>query len=140
MCATQECFKKLSIVKPGISGTCCEPKNMPINARVVVFSLVISLLSKIILPDFIVYDGFPAIVFASVDLPEPLCPDNKTREPVSIFNDIFFNNSRSDNVTVKFFISSIVNPLIMPFVLIVLILPEIPLAVLIVQALLLRRL
>ena len=79
------------------------------------------------------------MIFNNVDLPEPLCPDINTRAPLSILNDIFFSNWRSDNVTFKLFISSIVNPLIMPFVLIVLIRPKTPLAVLIIQVLQLRQ-
>ena len=96
-----ECFKKLRMLKPGISGTCCDPRKIPINARVVVFSFVMSVLLKIMLPDFTVYDGFPAIVFDKVDFPDPLCPDNKMRAPVSICNDISCSNSRSDKVTVR---------------------------------------
>ena len=51
-------------------------------------------LLKIIVPESVVYAGFPAIVFASVDFPEPLWPDNSTRSPVFIFMFIsYLSNS-----------------------------------------------
>ena len=90
---------------------------MPINARVVVFSVVMSELLKNIVPESVVYVGFPAIAFASVDLPEPLCPANNTRSPARMFTLISCNNLcfDSDKDTFKFFISNIFNPLTMPF-------------------------
>ena len=54
-------------------------------------------LLKIIVPESVVYAGFPAIVFASVDFPEPLWPDNSTRSPVFIFMFISYSNFSFDS-------------------------------------------
>ena len=88
---------------------------MPFNARVVAFKFVMSMPLNSMVPESMLYAGFPAIVCAMVDLPEPLWPDNKWRSPRLICRQIFVSNFLSPNDTDNFFMFSIFNPLIMPF-------------------------
>ena len=101
-----ECFKKLSIVKPGISGTFCVLINIPRNARVVAFSLVISTPSKIIFPESMVKESSPAIVLTNVDFPEPLRPARRWRAPSLTTRLMFVSNGFLFIDTQRFFITN----------------------------------
>jgi len=66
--------KKLDTVTPGTSTGYCMARNRPARAR---WSTVIartSWPSRVTVPPVTVYFGWPAMLYANVDLPEPLGP------------------------------------------------------------------